>query len=168
MRFACALACVAARQRDSAVTAFTAGDIGLAVQASAAIEGQLTPVRIRGETYVDADAVAPLPVRMARQLGAVRVLAVDASVHLDRAPPGAERYREGDLRKQALVDVDAREADVVIKPDFGYWVNFSREFRERAIAAGELTAIRPNAKRERSTSQSSMRLPCTIASAAVG
>lgn len=130
------LACVAARQRDAVVTAFTAGDIGLAVQASAAIEGRLTPVRIRGEAYVDADAVAPLPVRVARQLGAARVLAVDASVHLDRAPPGAERYREGDLLKQALVQADARHADLVLKPDFGYWVSFSREFRERAIEAG--------------------------------
>jgi NTE family protein len=131
-----ALACVAARQRDGTVTAFTAGDLGLAVQASAAIEGRLTPVRIRGEAYGDADAVAPLPVRTARQLGAARVLAVDASVHLGRAPPGAQRYREGDLRKQALVDSEARQADIVVKPDFGYWVNFSREFRERAIAAG--------------------------------
>jgi NTE family protein len=131
-----ALACVAARRRDAAVTAFTAGDIGLAVQASAAIEGRLAPVRIRGEVYVDADWVTPLPVRVARALGAERVLAVDASAHLDRAPPGAERYREGDLRKQALVAADARHADLVLKPDFGYWVSFSRAFRERAIDAG--------------------------------
>jgi NTE family protein len=93
-------------------------------------------VRIRGEAFVDADWVAPLPVRIARRLGSVRVLAVDASVHLDRAPPGAARYREGDLKKQALVAADARHADLVLKPDFGYWVNLSREFRERAIAAG--------------------------------
>ncbi|MBL8346084.1 MAG: patatin-like phospholipase family protein [Rubrivivax sp.] len=131
-----ALACVAARQRDATATAFTTGDIGLAVQASAAIEGQLAPVRIHGETYVDADWVAPLPVRIARQLGATRVLAVDASVHLDRAPVAAARYREGDLRKQALVAADAEHADLVLKPDFGYWVSFSRDFRERAIAAG--------------------------------
>jgi NTE family protein len=135
-RLPVALACVAARQRDATATAFTTGDIGLAVQASAAIEGQLAPVRIHGETYVDADWVAPLPVRIARQLGATRVLAVDASVHLDRAPAAAARYREGDLRKQALVAADAQRADLVLKPDFGYWVSFSRDFRERAIAAG--------------------------------
>jgi NTE family protein len=135
-RLPVALACVAARRRDGAAVAFTAGDIGLAVQASAAIEGQFAPVRIRGETYVDADWVAPLPVRVARQLGAARVLAVDASAHLDRAPPGAARYRESDLQKQALVAADARHADLVLKPDFGYWVSLSRDFRERAIAAG--------------------------------
>jgi NTE family protein len=131
-----AMACVAARQRDGHAVAFTAGDAGLAVQASSAIEGRFAPVRIRGEAYVDADWHAPLPVRLARALGARTVIAVDATVHLDHAPPGAERYRDGDLRKKALVDADAAFADLVLKPDFGYWVNLSRDFRERAIAAG--------------------------------
>jgi NTE family protein len=131
-----AMACVAARRRDAAAVAFTAGDAGLAVQAAAAIEGQFAPVRIRGEQYLDADWSAPLPVRVARALGAQRVLAVDASVHVDRAPPGAARYRESDLRKKALIDADATLADLVLKPDFGYWVNISQEFRARAIEAG--------------------------------
>jgi NTE family protein len=130
------MACVATRRRDATVVAFTAGDAGVAVQASSAIEGQFTPVRIRGEPHVDADWFAPLPVRQARALGARRVLAVDASVHVERAPPGAERYREGDLRKRALVQPDAQQADVLLHPDFGYWVSFSRDFRERAISAG--------------------------------
>jgi len=130
------MACVAVRRRDAAVVAFTGGDVGLAVQASAAIEGQFAPVRIRGEQFVDPDWFAPLPVRVARQLGAARVLAVDASAHEDRAPPGAERYRGDDLRKRALVQTDAVLADLVLHPDFGYWVNLSREFRERAIEAG--------------------------------
>ena len=131
-----AMACVAQRRSDGTPVAFTAGDAGLAVQASAAIEGQFAPVRIRGQQYVDPDWRMPLPVRVARALGARRVLAIDASAHTDRAPPGAERYRESDLRKKALVDADAAQADHVLKPDFGYWVSLSREFRERAMAAG--------------------------------
>lgn len=131
-----AMACVALRQSDGVPVAFTAGDAGLAVQASSAIEGQFAPVRIRGQRYADPDWATPLPVRVARALGARRVLAVDASAHIDRAPPGAERYRESDLRKQALVDADASQAHHVLKPDFGYWVSLSREFRERAMAAG--------------------------------
>ena len=130
------MACVAARRSDGAATAFTAGDVGLAVQASAAIEGQFAPVRIRGQQYTDADWSTPLPVRVARALGAQRVLAIDATAHLDRTPPGAERYREGDLRKKALVDADGPLATLLLKPDFGYWVSLSREFRERAIGAG--------------------------------
>jgi NTE family protein len=130
------MACVALRRRDEALVAFTAGDAGLAVQASAALEGQFAPVRIRGERFVDPDWHAPLPVRVAHALGATRVLAVDASAHEDRAPPGAERFRTDDLRKRALIEPDARAADLVLHPDFGYWVNLSREFRERAIGAG--------------------------------
>ena len=78
-----AMACVATRRRDGVVVAFTAGDAGVAVQASSAIEGQFTPVRIRAEPYVDADWSSPLPVRVARSLGAQRVLAVDATVHIE-------------------------------------------------------------------------------------
>lgn len=136
-----AMACVAARRTDRTAVAFTAGDAGLAVQASSAIEGQFAPVRIRGEQYVDADDVAPLPVRLARRLGAQRVLAIDASADPDNAPPGAARYRAGDLRKRALVQADAVMADLVIKPDFGYWVSLSRDFRERAIRAGRADTL---------------------------
>jgi NTE family protein len=135
-RMPVAMACVAARKDDRALVAFTAGDAGVAVQASSAIEGQFTPVRINGEQFIDADWVAPLPVRLARSLGAQRVLAVDATAHEDRAPSGAEVYRVSDQRKRALVRADAVSADVLLHPDFGYWVSFSREFRERAIAAG--------------------------------
>jgi len=131
-----AMAVVAYRRDDGQVVAFTAGDAGLAVMASAAVEGRFAPVRIRGRTYVDADWHQPLPVRTARALGARRVLAVDATVHLDRRPPGAERYLDGDRRKQALLQPDVAAADLTIKPDFGYWVGMDRAFRERAIRAG--------------------------------
>jgi NTE family protein len=130
-----AVACVAATPAGAPL-AFTAGDAGLAVQASAAVPGRFTPVRIRGMAYLDADPVAPLPVRLARSLGARRVLAVDASAHEDRAPEGAERFRAGDLQKRALTRPDAQAADVLLHPDFGYWVNLSREFRLRAMRAG--------------------------------
>ena len=128
--------CVARLVNQNNAVAFNRGDAGLAVQAAAAIPGQFVPVRIRGQLHDDADGLLPLPVRLARQLGATRVLAVDASAHEDRAPSGAQRYRSGDLRKRALTRPDAQVADVLLHPDFGYWVNLSQEFRERAILAG--------------------------------
>ena len=129
-------ACVARRQSDREPVAFTQGDAPLAVQASTAIEGRFTPVRIRGERFGDADNRLPLPVRAARALGATHVLAVDASAHEDRAPPGSERWRESDRRKRELTRPDAALADLLLHPDFGYWVDLGRAFRERAIAAG--------------------------------
>ena len=133
--------CVVARLSDGRLEGFNAGDAGVAVQASCAIEGQFSPVRIRGEQYVDADLHQPLPVRLARQLGATRILAVDASAHEERAPSGTDRYRAGDLRKRALTEPDARAADLTLHPEFGYYVNLSREFRELAIAAGYRTTM---------------------------
>ena len=130
------MVCAALRLRDGSVVGLTRGDAGVAVQASSAIEGRFTPVMIRGELYADADLAMPLPVRLARRLGAVRVLAVDASAHEERAPPGAADYRESDLRKRALTRPDAAAADVLLHPDIGYWVGMTREYRERVMAIG--------------------------------
>ena len=140
------VACVVARVDDGKVLALTRGDAGLAVQASSAIVGQLAPVHIAGVRYADADPHQPLPVRLARALGATRVLAVDASAHEDKAPPAAQRYRETDLRKRALTLPDARLADVLLHPDTGYWAGWSRGYRERLIAMGE-AAVHADAAR---------------------
>ena len=74
--------------------------------------------------------------RVARALGARRVIAVDVAVHLDRPrPEGAERYLEGDRAKRAQIEAEARLADLVLHPYFGYWVSLSRAFRESAARA---------------------------------
>ena len=162
-RLPIALAVVAERQRDGVVVAFTAGDVGVAVQASAAIEGLFAPVRIRGERYVDPDWTAPLPVRSARALGAQHVLGVDASAHPGQTPPGAERYRAADERKHALVARDAREADLVLKPDFGYWAGQSRAYRERVIETGyRATLARADALRALHRAVQPSQLPLSV------
>ena len=128
--------CVSQRMSDGGVVAFSQGDAGLAVQASCAIEGQFTPVRVRGQRYADADLRMPLPVRLVRAMGATHVLAVDASADETRAPAGTERWRAGDVRKRALTRPDALAADVLLHPDIGYYASVSREYREMCIAAG--------------------------------
>ena len=129
-------AAVAAKKLSRKPMAFNAGHAGLAVQASSAIEGMFTPVRINGVQYIDADQVMPMPVRLARSMGAVKVLAIDASAHEDKAENVVPRYRAGDLRKRALTLPDTLAADVNLQPDFGYYVNTSKEFRLRCINAG--------------------------------
>ena len=129
-------AAVALDRNSNTLTAFNWGNPGLAVQAACSIEGQLAPVRIHGNSYIDADLVSPLPVRLAKSLGAQRVLAIDASAYEKQAPPDAESYRESDLRKRVLTEADARHADLVLHPEFGYWSGASREYRERTMNAG--------------------------------
>ena len=129
-------AAVALAQDSNTLTAFNWGNAGLAVQAACSIKGELAPVRIGGHTYMDADLVSPMPVRLAKSLGGEQVLAIDASAYENQAPPGTERYRASDLRKRVLTEADARFADLVLHPEFGYYTGVSREYRERAIDAG--------------------------------
>ncbi len=131
-----AFAACAITQSGREVVAFNRGDAGLAVQAATAIEGRFSPVTIRGTAHVDSDWVLPLPVRMAQALGAVNVLAVDASAHENLAPESAKAYRASDLKKRALIAPDAAAAKLCLHPQFGYWAGFDRAYRERAIAAG--------------------------------
>jgi NTE family protein len=131
------VACVAQRLPQREVVAFTQGHLGLAVQAATAIEGQVAPVQLNGQRYGDADLNMPLPVRLARTLGAQRVLAVDASAHEDKAPPGTEHWREGDRLKRALTQPDAAAADLLLHPDTGYYAGLSRAYRQACIHIGE-------------------------------
>ena len=130
------MAVVVMQQATRQLVAFTTGNAGVAVRASCAIEGTLTPVRIRGLAYVDPDQGAPMPVRLARALGAQRVLAVDVSAHEQRAPAGSEQFRAGDLRKRALTEPDARVATFTLHPEFSYYVSMSQEFRRSVMRAG--------------------------------
>lgn len=130
------LAVVATHVADGRPVVFNRGLIAPAVQASCAIPGWFAPVRIGGRDLVDGDLSSPLPVRTARALGARRVVAVDVAVHADRPrPSGAERWVDSDRAKRAQIDAEARLADLVLHPYFGYWVSVKREFRERAARA---------------------------------
>ena len=129
-------AAVATDVQRNAAAIFNHGELGPAVQASCAVPRWFAPVRIRGREFADGDATSPLPVQAARMLGAQKVLAVDVAVHPDRPrPAGAERYLESDRTKREQIDAEARQADLVLHPYFGYWVNLSREYRESAARA---------------------------------
>lgn len=136
-------AAVAVDTQSGETAAFNTGDAGRAVQASAASPGQFDPVEIRGRMYADGDLAAPMPVRLARAMGAKKIIALDCSARVEGAPPGAEIYRASDLRKRQLTDIDAKFADLTLHPDIGYWINLSREFRVRtARIAYEYTMAR--------------------------
>jgi NTE family protein len=142
------LACVAVNKQTREVVPFNCGNTGLAVQASCAIEGQFAPVKIAGQVYTDPDLVLPLPVRIARGLGARKVLAVDASAHEWRAPAGAQAYAQSDRRKRELTEPDAKAADLTLHPEFSYWVSVSSEFRQRTMQAGYAYTMAQRAKIE--------------------
>lgn len=63
------------------------GSVGDAVRASIAIPGILTPVSRKGRLLVDGGLVNPLPINVARALGADYVIAVDVNLNIGAPPP---------------------------------------------------------------------------------
>ena len=116
------------------------GNAALAVRASIAIPGVFLPVIIDGAHYVDGEIVAPVPIRVAKQLGAEIVIAIDVQARLDEAPPmpayPAEWLMLGALKRR-LVDAEVDDTTILIQPLLPYYAGFSNAYKRRLIAAGE-------------------------------
>lgn len=117
------LAVVATEAATLRPVAFTRGDVAVAIRASSAIPSLFRRVAIEGREYVDAVESTPVPVRLARELGARRIGAVNV---MWQAPP--------------IWDAERRLADVVLEPALPYWAPRSERARLDAIAQGEAAA----------------------------
>ncbi|MBL8520743.1 MAG: patatin-like phospholipase family protein [Betaproteobacteria bacterium] len=139
--FARKLAVTAARRGDRALTVFNRGLTGAAVRASAATPRQFSPVRIRGVEYVDGDEAEPVPIKVARDLGAAVVIAVDVSAHVSAIPPTAPaEWTVRDRARAAKVSAQSAFADVLIHPDLGYYADIREPYRRMCISRGEAAA----------------------------
>lgn len=125
---------VAAPLGKSSLVAFTAGDTGAAVRASAALPSMFLPTRIGDIDYEDGDMVSPVPIRVARNLGAERVVAIDVSAFLEDTPDRApESWRARDAERRTMIDAEARDADLLLRIRLPYYAGMSREYRENLI-----------------------------------
>jgi NTE family protein len=132
------------------------GDVALAVRATMAFPGVFAPVEINGQVLVDGGASDNLPVRLAREMGADRVVAVDVCPRGGMcAVPGVDdgtslvpaprlmglMQRGFDLVIATLTDLRLQQcpADVLLRPavppDVGTFMGFTRI--PEIIAAGE-------------------------------
>jgi NTE family protein len=84
-------AAVATDLHDQGEVVFDGGDLLSALRASIAIPGIFTPVHREGRMLVDGGLVNPLPVSVARRLGATYVIAIDVNLRPGRGcePPRA-------------------------------------------------------------------------------
>jgi NTE family protein len=73
------LAIVATDIRNGERIIFQRGDTGTAVRASSAVPGVFSPVKIGDREYVDGGLTHPVPVSIAKSLGADVIIAVDIS-----------------------------------------------------------------------------------------
>jgi NTE family protein len=139
----------ATRRSDKAPFFFTRGNAGVAVRASGAVPGIVSPVGIEGVEYEDGDESLPLPVSAARAAGARWVIAVDVSVRPGATPATATAaQRERDRRRRARIDGEAAQADFLLHPDLDYdagpWRSYFLDSRRRgeAHARERLHALR--------------------------
>lgn len=80
---------VAADLGTSEAVVLDHGDLATAIRASMSIPGAFAPVKMDGRLLVDGGVAANLPVRVARELGAQRIIAIDISSPLR---PDAEAH----------------------------------------------------------------------------
>lgn len=119
---------------------FRRGNTGMAVRASSSIPGVFQPVRINGKDYVDGGLTGPVPVRVARSLGADVVIAVDVSARPKYGKTGDTLdvlLQTFVIMGQAIAANELPEADVVIRPDTSQLTAVGFEQRRLAIQEGE-------------------------------
>jgi NTE family protein len=147
------LAIVATDLETGRPVVFERGDTGMAVRASSSVPGVFQPVKISGHEYVDGGLVSPVPVKVARALGADIVIAVDISARPSAVPVSDTidlLLRTFAIMGNTIADAEMSEADVVVKPDISKLSATDFQSRHVAILEGEragLAAI-PDLKRK--------------------
>lgn len=134
-----------ATERDSGeVCAFGGGDAACAILASAALPGALAPMTIGGREYVDGGLSQPLPVRVARALGAQQVVAVDVGFHPEVPAPAGRLgsvFHAGFLMARNLSAPDRAAADLLIEPVLPPVPEITLDKRAALIDCGERAAM---------------------------
>jgi NTE family protein len=115
------------------------GDAGQAVRASSSMPGVFLPTIIGGMELVDGAISSPLPVSVARQMGAETVVAVDVGA----APQNAQAsgiyeivMQSFEIMGQSISKLEGQKADVLIKPVVGQFSSSDFSNRAQLIAAG--------------------------------
>jgi NTE family protein len=122
---------------------FRSGDTGVAVRASCSIPMLFSPVSIRGRQYVDGGLTSPVPVRLAFEMGANFVIAVDIS---DKPLAGTISslwdmpFQTLAIMGQMIRRYEQPVADIIIRPDISKLGSVDFANRHMAILEGERAA----------------------------
>lgn len=132
---------VATRLSDGRTTTFNHGNTGKAVRASSSIPGIFYPVMIGGDEYVDGDLKKPVPVTLAREMGADFIIAVDISRQPKETPAPGDiiDILKQSLRimRQSILSHELEYAQVVIQPDIGLTPQIDESSKLHLIKIGE-------------------------------
>jgi len=130
---------------------FRTGNTGMAVRASSSVPGLFQPVAINGREYVDGGLVSPVPVRIARGLGADFVVAVDISSRPQFGRTSSTidvLLQTFSIMGQTISQRELPEADIVIRPNTPELRATDFQDRHLAVLEGEkaVAAVMPELK----------------------
>ena len=121
----------------------SSGPLIPAVHASAAVPLLFSPVYLHDRWLVDGGVAAPIPVKIAKELGAAVVVAVDLSGLLPQECPTnlfGVASRSAEIKFQLQTDSCLQGADVVISPELGNMGLFDDENPRAVYEAGRKAA----------------------------
>lgn len=120
---------------------FNYGDTGQAVRASVSIPSMFIPTKIAGIEYVDGGLVSPVPVHVARELGADIVIAVDIlaqPINTETNNVWGLFNQNINIMQNRLAAEELKDADVVIQPNLREKSHiFDVRGREMTMQAGK-------------------------------
>jgi len=131
-------AVIATEAKSGRMVVFNRGDTGIAVRASASVPRIFVPPVINGEEHVDGGLSSPVPVKVARAMGADVVIAVDVSWFAQariRSPDDMARYGRSERYVRYGDELDL--ADVVVVPRTAPTRMLDFDQKVSNIAAGE-------------------------------
>ncbi|WP_416202603.1 patatin-like phospholipase family protein [Acinetobacter sp. ANC 5054] len=132
---------VATELKDGKKVVFNYGNTGQAVRASVSIPSMFIPTVIENTEYVDGGLVSPVPVDVARDLGADIIIAVDIlarPIHTETSNVWGLFNQNINIMQTRLAQEELKRADIVIQPDLREKAHiFDVKGREATILAGE-------------------------------
>lgn len=135
---------------------FSRGDLAAAVRASLSVPGAFAPIRVERRLIVDGGIVNNVPVDVARQMGATRLIVVDVSSPLLTGEEIASPLSVTLQMISVMIERRTQDAlatlgsgDVLIRPDMPDLSPAQFDRSREAIAAGEAAADRSRADLKR-------------------
>ena len=136
---------VATELKEGKKVVFNYGNTGQAVRASVSIPSMFIPTKIGDDEYVDGGLVSPVPVQVAKELGADIVIAVNIlaqPVHTETTNVWGLFNQNINIMQKYLAKEELKYADIVIQPDLREKAHiFDVNGRETTMQAGKQATL---------------------------
>lgn len=136
--------CVATNLVTGAEVILNRGRVATAVRASASIPALFVPVTLDGQILIDGGAVNNIPVRVAREMGADVVVAVDVNAGAipDQDPKGIIPIllQSLDIMQRNSLLSQIRDADLLLEPGTGFYSGVDLTHAPELIRHGRTVA----------------------------